>query len=120
MKARGKIGWISAAAVVVANMVGTGAFTTLGFQLNYLSNTWSVLLVWVVGGAMALFCALTYAEIGSHFGNRQPPGPQSASMNFLSLAPTCSAASFSPALSMACMDATGSIAATSVLPLPTS
>ena len=34
-------------------------------------------------------------------------------MNFLSLAPTCSAASFSAELSMACIDAAGSIAATS-------
>ena len=38
----------------------------------------------------------------THFGSR----PQSASMNFLSLAPTCSAASFSPELSTACIDAT--------------
>ena len=34
-----KIGWISAGAIVVANMVGTGAFTTLGFQLQELRNT---------------------------------------------------------------------------------
>ncbi len=45
-------------------MVGTGAFTTLGFQLNYVDNIWSVLLLWFIGGVLALFGAFTYAELG--------------------------------------------------------
>lgn len=62
-----KIGWGSAAAIVVANMIGTGAFTSLGLQLQSLQNTWSVLSLWLFGGLIALFGALSYAELGTRF-----------------------------------------------------
>ncbi len=61
----GKISWYSAAALVVANMIGTGVFTTLGLQLQYTQSSWTILLLWVFGGLMALCGAFTYAEIGS-------------------------------------------------------
>ncbi len=60
-----KIGWISAAAIVVANMVGTGVFTTLGLQLESLRSTWSILLLWLLGGVFSLFGAFSYAELGT-------------------------------------------------------
>lgn len=60
-----KISWSVGAALVVANMVGTGVFTSLGFQLMDVQNTWSVLGLWVLGGVMALIGAFCYAEIGS-------------------------------------------------------
>lgn len=60
-----KIGWVSAAALVVANMIGTGAFTSLGFQLAVVENSWSILSLWAIGGLMALFGALSYAELGT-------------------------------------------------------
>lgn len=62
---RGKIGWRSAAALVVANMIGTGAFTTLGLQLNYISNGTTLMLLWLLGGVVALCGAVSYAELGS-------------------------------------------------------
>jgi APA family basic amino acid/polyamine antiporter len=62
-----KIGWGSAAAIVVANMIGTGAFTSLGLQLQSLQNTWTVLSLWVVGGLISLFGAFSYAELGTRF-----------------------------------------------------
>jgi APA family basic amino acid/polyamine antiporter len=65
MRLQGKIGWKSATAVVVANMVGTGAFTTMGIQLNYLNSAWSILFLWLIGGLVALCGAFTYAEIGT-------------------------------------------------------
>ncbi len=65
MRPRGKIGWQTAAAIVVANMIGTGVFTTLGLQLNYLTNTWSVLLLWGMGGIVALTGAFTYSEVAT-------------------------------------------------------
>ena len=65
MQQHRKIGWGSAAAIVVANMVGTGVFTTLGLQLKYLQNTWTILSVWIIGGAIALFGAFSYAELGA-------------------------------------------------------
>lgn len=62
-----KIGWESAAAIVVANMIGTGAFTVLGLQLTSLNNSWTILSLWVFGAVIALFGAFSYAEVGTIF-----------------------------------------------------
>ncbi|MGN7866443.1 APC family permease [Chryseobacterium sp. 22458] len=62
-----QIGWKTAAAIVVSNMIGTGIFTTLGFQLSDITNTYSIFLLWTIGGILALFGAFCYAELGSHF-----------------------------------------------------
>lgn len=51
----------------MANMIGTGVFTSLGFQLAVVQNTWTILLLWTLGGGMALIGALVYAELGTHF-----------------------------------------------------
>src|SRR5689334_17203164 len=48
-------------------MIGTGVFTSVGFQLSSLQNTWSILLLWVTGGMLALFGAFAYAELSTHF-----------------------------------------------------
>ena len=48
-------------------MIGTGVFTSLGFQLAAVQNTWTILLLWIIGGIMALLGALVYAELGTHF-----------------------------------------------------
>lgn len=48
-------------------MIGTGVFTSLGFQLAVVQNTWTILLLWIIGGIMALLGALVYAELGTHF-----------------------------------------------------
>lgn len=48
-------------------MIGTGVFTSVGFQLSAVQNTWSILLLWIVGGFLALFGAFAYAELGTHF-----------------------------------------------------
>jgi APA family basic amino acid/polyamine antiporter len=55
----------TAAAVVVANMIGTGVFTSLGFQLLDITSGFALLMLWVVGGIAALCGALTYAELGA-------------------------------------------------------
>ena len=62
-----KISIYTASAIVVANMIGTGVFTSVGFQLSVVQNTWSILLLWLVGGLLALFGAFAYAELGTHF-----------------------------------------------------
>jgi APA family basic amino acid/polyamine antiporter len=51
--------------IVVANMIGTGAFTSLGFQVEELHNTLSILSLWIVGGILALSGAFSYAEVGT-------------------------------------------------------
>lgn len=52
-------------ALVIANMIGTGAFTSLGFQLVDLQNPTTLLLLWILGGFIALSGAFSYAEIGT-------------------------------------------------------
>lgn len=46
-------------------MIGTGVFTSLGFQLQDVQNTWSILFLWGLGGILAITGAFCYAEIGS-------------------------------------------------------
>ncbi len=58
-------GFHAAAAVVIANMIGTGVFTSLGFQIETLQSTFPLLLLWVAGGAAAFCGAITYAELGA-------------------------------------------------------
>jgi basic amino acid/polyamine antiporter, APA family len=48
-------------------MIGTGVFTSVGFQLSTVQNTWSILFLWLAGGLLALFGAFAYAELGTHF-----------------------------------------------------
>lgn len=48
----------------MANMIGTGVFTSLGFQLLDIQSGFVILMLWVVGGVVALCGALTYAELG--------------------------------------------------------
>lgn len=48
-------------------MIGTGVFTSVGFQLGSVQNTWSILLLWLIGGLLALFGAFAYAELGTYF-----------------------------------------------------
>ena len=61
-----KITTLTGVALVVANMIGTGAFTSLGFQLKDLNNPTIILVLWVLGGVIALSGAFSYAEIGTH------------------------------------------------------
>ncbi|MGI9382107.1 MAG: APC family permease [Methyloligellaceae bacterium] len=55
----------TAAAIAVADMVGIGVFTSLGFQVQDIRSAFSVLLLWIVGGIVALCGALAYGELGA-------------------------------------------------------
>lgn len=55
----------TAVAIVIANMIGTGVFTSLGFQLVDIQSVPVLLLLWIVGGIIALCGALCYAELGA-------------------------------------------------------
>lgn len=55
----------TAIAVVIANMVGTGVFTSLGFQIIDIKSSFVLLMLWLVGGIAALCGALTYAELAA-------------------------------------------------------
>jgi APA family basic amino acid/polyamine antiporter len=62
-----EIGLFSAAILVVANMIGTGIFTTSGFIMAELGSPVALLLCWIIGGIFALCGALCYGELGAAF-----------------------------------------------------
>src|SRR6188768_286931 len=56
-----------ATAIVVADMVGVGVFTSLGFQVKDIPSGFSILLLWTVGGIVALCGGFSYSELGAMF-----------------------------------------------------
>src|SRR5215467_13578693 len=69
-----------ATAIVVADMIGVGVFTSLGFQVKDIPSGFSILLLWIVGGLVALCGVFSYGELGSMFPR------SSGEYNFLSRA----------------------------------
>jgi APA family basic amino acid/polyamine antiporter len=60
-----KISVITATNLVIANMIGTGVFTSLGFQVAAINSDFALIALWVVGGVAALCGALCYAELAT-------------------------------------------------------
>lgn len=48
-------------------MIGTGVFTSLGYQVVDIKSGFSIILLWVLGGIVAFCGAVCYAELGSVF-----------------------------------------------------
>ncbi len=71
---------IVAAAIVVADMIGVGVFTSLGFQVKDIPSGFSILLLWALGGIVALCGVFSYSELGAMFPR------SSGEYNFLSRA----------------------------------
>lgn len=69
-----------ATAIVVADMVGVGVFTSLGFQVKDIPSGFAIIALWLIGGVVALCGALSYAELGAMFPR------SSGEYNFLSRA----------------------------------
>lgn len=63
--ARAKFRHTTVVAIVIANMIGTGVFTSLGFQLFELRSGFVLLALWAIGGIIAVCGAMTYAELGA-------------------------------------------------------
>ena len=57
--------FLTAISIVIANMVGTGVFTSLGFQLEATPSGFPILLLWALGGIAAFCGAMSYAELGA-------------------------------------------------------
>ncbi len=55
----------TATCIVVANMIGTGVFTSLGFQVEKLPSGFAIVLLWMIGGVASLCGALSYAELAA-------------------------------------------------------
>ncbi|MCJ2135810.1 amino acid permease [Methylobacterium sp. J-026] len=58
---------LAATALVVADMVGIGVFTSLGFQVSDIQSGFALLLLWFIGGIVALCGAFSYAELAAMF-----------------------------------------------------
>ena len=75
-----RVSVLVATAIVVADMVGVGVFTSLGFQVKDIPSGFSILLLWTVGGIVALCGVFSYGELGAMFPR------SSGEYNFLSRA----------------------------------
>jgi len=62
---RRTIGFFTACGVVIANIIGTGVFTSLGFQIADIQSGFALLMLWVVGGIAALCGAFCYGELSA-------------------------------------------------------
>src|SRR6516225_2582951 len=62
---RRTIGFVTACSIVIANIIGTGIFTSLGFQLADIQAGFPLLMLWVIGGVAALCGALCYGELSA-------------------------------------------------------
>ena len=50
---------------MIANIIGTGVFTSLGFQVADIQSGFALLMLWIVGGVAALCGALCYGELSA-------------------------------------------------------
>jgi len=57
-------GLYTSISLVIANMVGTGVFTSLGFQVLGIKSGFAIVMLWVLGGIISLLGALSYSELG--------------------------------------------------------
>ncbi|NSW93220.1 MAG: amino acid permease [Bacteroidales bacterium] len=60
-----KLGLFPATNIVVANMIGAGIFTTSGLLMSGLNDPVLMLVLWAMGGIIALCGALAYGELGA-------------------------------------------------------
>lgn len=63
--ARSPVSLAGASSVVIGNMIGTGVFTSLGFQISGVQSGFGLLLLWILGGIFAFCGALSYGELAS-------------------------------------------------------
>jgi basic amino acid/polyamine antiporter, APA family len=55
----------TATCLVIANMVGTGVFTSVGFQIGAGLSPFTILLLWLVGGICAFCGGVAYSELAA-------------------------------------------------------
>ena len=67
MAKKKKFSLYTAIMVVVANMIGAGVFTSIGFQVLDVQSGSAILLLWIIGGIIAFFGAYSYAILGTFY-----------------------------------------------------
>jgi APA family basic amino acid/polyamine antiporter len=61
----GGISLFTATCIVIANMIGTGVFTSLGFQVASTPSGFPIIALWLIGGVCAMCGALAYGELAA-------------------------------------------------------
>jgi len=64
-KLQRRLGLFPSTNIVIANMIGAGIFTTSGLLMAGLNDPILMLILWAVGGVIALCGALSYGELGA-------------------------------------------------------
>src|SRR5438046_9900427 len=59
------IGFVTASSIVIANIIGTGIFTSLGFQLADIQSGFPLIMLWLIGGIAALCGTLCYCVLSA-------------------------------------------------------
>ncbi len=67
MQLKRELNLSDATLLVVGNVVGAGIFTTSGFLAGELPHPFLFIGIWMLGGIITLFGALTYAELAGMF-----------------------------------------------------
>lgn len=67
IKKQEKVGLMGSISLIVANMVGTGVFTSLGFQLKGVTSAFPIMLLWFIGGVTAFCGAVSYRQLIRYF-----------------------------------------------------
>src|SRR5437879_4023862 len=62
---RRTVGFFTACGIVIANIIGTGVFTSLGFQVADIHSGFALIMLWIIGGIAALCGALCYGELSA-------------------------------------------------------
>lgn len=63
MASNQKVSLTTATALVIANMVGTGVFTSIGFQAADIPDANAILIVWILGSIVALCGGICYSKV---------------------------------------------------------
>lgn len=62
-----RFGFQTCFTIVIGSMIGTGVFTSLGFQLQEFHSGFVLMLLWVLAGVCSLCGAMSYCELAARF-----------------------------------------------------
>ncbi|WP_319502174.1 amino acid permease [uncultured Draconibacterium sp.] len=62
-----RLGLFPVTNIVIANIIGAGIFTTTGYLMGFLQNPVVMLILWGIGGLIALCGAISFGELGAAF-----------------------------------------------------
>ena len=67
MAKHGKLSLLSAISIVISSMIGTGVFTSVGLQVSGIPSVFAILILWIIGGLVAICGAFNYGELAVAF-----------------------------------------------------